>query len=132
MMSWLVLLNKGDKSASAVVKVPKFTGMTYAKAKKTATSNGLSLVRLGTGSKVLSQKAGAGETVSVGSTVFVLTSRKISLPDFTGWSESQIEAYASLAGIKLQLSGSGKVKSQSLAQGTVVKSGTKLKVELKE
>ena len=132
MMSRLVLLNKGDKSASAVVKVPKFTGMTYAKAKKTATSNGLSLVRLGTGSKVLSQKAGAGETVSVGSTVFVLTSRKISLPDLTGWSESQIEAYASLAGIKLQLSGSGKVKSQSLAQGTVVKSGTKLKVELKE
>lgn len=132
MMSRLVLLNKGDKSASAVVKVPKFTGMTYAKAKKTATSNGLSLVRLGTGSKVLSQKAGAGETVSVGSTVFVLTSGKISLPDLTGWSESQIEAYASLAGIKLQLSGSGKVKSQSLAQGTVVKSGTKLKVELKE
>ena len=61
-----------------------------------------------------------------------MTSRKISLPDLTGWSESQIEAYASLAGIKLQLSGSGKVKSQSLAQGTVVKSGTKLKVELKE
>lgn len=132
MMSRLVLLNKGDKSASAVVKVLKFTGMTYAKAKKTATSNGLSLVRLGTGSKVLSQKAGAGETVSVGSTVFALTSGKISLPDLTGWSESQIEAYASLAGIKLQLSGSGKVKSQSLAQGTVVKSGTKLKVELKE
>ncbi|MCD5552169.1 PASTA domain-containing protein, partial [Lactobacillus delbrueckii subsp. lactis] len=132
MMSRLVLLNKGDKSASAVVKVPKFTGMTYAKAKKAATSNGLSLVRLGTGSKVLSQKAGVGETVSVGSTVFVLTSGKISLPDLAGWSESQIEAYASLAGIKLQLSGSGKVKSQSLAQGTVVKSGTKLKVELKE
>ncbi len=132
MMSRLVLLNKGNKSASAVVKVPKFTSMTYAKAKKTATSNGLKLVRLGTGSKVLSQKAAAGETVSVGSTVFALTSGKISLPDLTGWTESQLEAYASLAGIKLQLSGGGKVKSQSLAQGTVVKSGTKLKVELKE
>ncbi len=132
MMRRLVLLSKGNKSATGAVTVPKLTGMTVAKAKSTASANGLTIVKLGTGSKVTSQNAKAGATVSAGSTVFVSTAGKLTMPDLTGYSQSQVEAFAELTGLKLTLSGSGKVKSQSLDAGTTIKSGTKLKVELKE
>jgi penicillin-binding protein 2B len=132
MMRRLVLLSKGNKSATGAVTVPKLTGMTVAKAKSTASANGLTIVKLGTGSKVTSQNAKAGATVSAGSTVFVSTGGKLTMPDLTGYSQSQVEAFAELTGLKLTLSGSGKVKLQSLDAGTTIKAGTKLKVELKE
>ena len=132
MMRRLVLLSKGNKSATGAVTVPKLTGMTVVKAKSTASANGLTIVKLGTGSKVTSQNAKAGATVSAGSTVFVSTGGKLTMPDLTGYSQSQVEAFAELTGLKLTLSGSGKVKSQSLDAGTTIKTGTKLKVELKE
>lgn len=132
MMNRIILMSQGSKSATAVVKTPSVTGKTVNQAKKLATGAGLTLVQLGTGKTVTSQKAAAGSSVAVGSKLFVLTGGKITMPDMSSWSSEQVENYASLAGLKLKLTGTGKVKSQSLSAGSQLKPGMKLKVVLKE
>lgn len=132
MMKRIILYERTSKAAEATVKVPKFVGRDYSSAKESANDSGLTLFKLGTGKKITDQNAKAGQKVAVGSKVFVRTSGEISMPDMTNWTSAQVESYAQLANLKLKLTGSGKVKTQSISTGTILVSGQKLKIELKE
>ena len=57
---------------------------------------------------------------------------KINCPDMKGWSFNDLHQFSNVSGIKLSIKGTGTVTSQSVAKGAELKSGEKIKVNLKE
>lgn len=49
-----------------------------------------------------------------------------------GWSFNDLHQFSNVSGIKLSIKGTGTVTSQSVAKGAELKSGEKIKVNLKE
>lgn len=131
-MKRVVIMSKSDENPSSTVKVPSFKGKTIAAAKKEAAQTGLDLVILGNGKTITKQGIQVGQKVISGNRIFVLTSDKIKCPRMTGWSSADLQQFANLTGIKLSMTGSGNVQSQSIKVGHKIKAGQKLRVNLKE
>ena len=131
-MSRVILMSKNAKSASTKVETPNLKGMTYEKAKQTAQSVGLNIVKIGNGKKVTNQIYSKGQKQESGSKIFVLTSGKITCPNMKGWSMEDVHQFVNLVGIKVSVEGSGSVTSQSIKAGSVLKAGNTIKISLKE
>jgi len=88
---------------------------------------------LGSGDVVTQQTPATGQKLTAGSKVFVLTSGKIAAANFTNWTVEEVKQYAALAGISVKVSGSedGKVKSQNIKVGTLLKSGQEIIIKTK-
>lgn len=99
----------------------------YAKQKLTAYS--ADVITLGNGSSVIDQYPNETGTVSTGQRVFLLTdTSSFTMPDLTGWTRKDVAALWSVSGFEFQLTGEGKVVSQSIPAGTTVAKGTKIEV----
>ena len=95
-------------------------------------SKSLHVYIIGNGNTVIEQYPSATSKVSKGDKVFIKTNgTEITLPDMNGWSKKEVQAYASLSGIKLVIEGtSGHVTSQSVASGSIVHSGDEVTITL--
>ncbi|WP_281196289.1 penicillin-binding protein [Lactobacillus acetotolerans] len=131
-MSRVILMSKSTENDSTTVTVPKLKGMSYSAAEKKAQSVGLSIVKIGSGKKVTNQLYKEGQKQESGGHIFVLTSGKITCPNMKGWSFDDLHQFASLADVKLSVKGNGNVQSQSIKPGAVLKSGARIKINLKE
>lgn len=86
---------------------------------------------IGDGDYISAQYPNAGDTVLSGSKVFLYTSgSSISMPNLSKWTKKELNVYANLTGVKIEMSGSGCVKSQNLAKGTKINKDTVIKVKL--
>ncbi len=95
---------------------------------KVAEMNGSAVV-LGDGSTVIRQFPEAGDIFTTGQHVFLLTDTQTFLmPDMTGWTRKDVAGLWSATGFGFQLSGTGKVVSQSIPPGTAVSKGTEITV----
>ncbi len=99
----------------------------YAKAKlEPAEAN---VMVLGEGGTVIRQYPEAGETVTTGQHVFLIAdTQTFTMPDMTGWTRKDVAGLWAASGFGFQLSGTGKVVSQSVPPGTAVTKGTEIKV----
>lgn len=94
-------------------------------------TKGLTPVILGSGTYVTNQYPDKNTKVVSGSKVFIVTNKSdYKLPDFKGWSLSEVKNYAKLSGIKIAHSGYGYVKSQSIAPGKEVKYNENINIVL--
>lgn len=132
LMNRIIVMSKHENQPADTIKVPKLTGLTVNEAQKILTAKGLNLIRVGKGTKISNQALKAGEQVLSGRDVLVLTSGKLSCPNMKGWSSDDLRQFSLLTGIKINTTGNGKVVSQSLPAGTIIKTGKKLEVSLKE
>lgn len=98
---------------------------------KLANSN-VEKVYLGNGNTIISQYPYENQTVFTGQKVLFLTDGKnISMPDLTGWTRKDVEAFAKMTGIQLMIRGNGVVTSQSIKKDTVITPNQSLVVELR-
>ena len=94
--------------------------------------NGLDITRytLGNGSSVIAQYPEAGETLSNGERVFLVTdTNSFTMPDLTGWTRKDVTALWQVTQFGFRLKGEGVVTSQNIAAGTSVTKGTEIEVE---
>lgn len=97
-----------------------YTGKSSAEVAAQLAKQGLAAVVTGEKGEVVGQYPAAEETLVEGSTVILKTKGKAVLPNFAGWSKSELLAYQALSGIKLELAGEGFAIGQSLTAGTAV------------
>ncbi|MDO4414846.1 MAG: penicillin-binding protein [Erysipelotrichaceae bacterium] len=99
----------------------------YAQRKLSAA--GASVYVLGEGQSVIRQYPQPLETLATGQRVFLLTdTQSFLMPDLTGWTRKDVAGLWDATGFGFQLSGTGKVVSQSIPPGTAVTKGTEIRV----
>lgn len=88
-------------------------------------AQGLDVVVIGDGSRVIDQYPFKGNTTIKGSKVFLLTnSDNIIMPSMIGWTSNEVGNYCNLTGIDYNISGYGSVTGQSIESGTRIERGT--------
>ena len=131
-MKRVILMSKNEVNDAVIIKTPDFNGMSYDQAKQKARRLGIKLTKVGSGVKITAQSVAKNQKQESGKRMFVKTSGKIKCPQMKGWTIDELHQFAELSGAKIDLHGTGVVKSQSLPPNSLVKSGTKIKVKLKE
>lgn len=81
---------------------------------------GLTPIIIGDGTQIFAQSPKAMSSVSVGSKVFIQTSKTYALPDFTGWTKDEVVQFATLTGLQVEYIGDGYVLEQSIQQGQLL------------
>lgn len=114
------------------VAMPQLVGMTTASGGIRAKQLGLEPKTLGTGTKIVRQIPVEQQKVLPGSEVYLVTDRltDVKLPDFTGKSLREVMEFTSLLKLTVNATGSGYVRTQSLAPGTTVTGKETLSVTL--
>ena len=81
----------------------------------------IDLVVIGDGKYIINQYPSKNNSLVVGNKLFLVTnSTNIIMPDVTSWSLNEIKTFCSLINLKLEYSGYGYVKSQSINKDTVI------------
>ena len=132
LMNRVIIMSQNNQAPELTATVPKLKDLTVTQAKTKLTNLGLNLYKLGSGNKVLAQGIKASQKAENGAKVFVLTSGSLKMPTMKGWSIEDVHQFSNLTGIKVTLKGSGKVYHQNISPGTILKSNSKLKINLKE
>ncbi|KRM12562.1 penicillin-binding transpeptidase domain-containing protein [Paucilactobacillus suebicus] len=124
---------KSAKQKNAgTVTVKNVVGQQTSTAQSTLSGQGMTVVVIGNGNKVMSQSIGKGTTVLANNKIFIVTSGKTSMPDVSGWSSADVNKFAKLTKLNLTISGSGYATSQSIKAGSQLQSGQQLQVKFKQ
>ena len=101
--------------------------VTYAKSQ--LSKAGLSPIVIGDGTSVIGQYPDAKTTITNSTRVmFATNGAKITMPSMVGWSRKEAEAFGSLAGVNITVSGAGTIYKQNVEKGTTLKSKQTIKV----
>ena len=131
-MNRTILMSKNGLSSSTMIKIPDLAGQNYKEAEAIAQQVGFRLVRIGSGDKITKQSYQVGQKKQSGKLMLVRTAGIIKCPNMKGWTNDELQQFADLTGAKLSIKGTGAVSKQSITVGETVKSGTKIKIQLKE
>lgn len=102
-------------------KVTDYTNQSVEKIKATLENNGLEVITVGNGDKVISQYPSKNITLAKGNKVFLVTNgTNYTTPNFTGWSKKEVSTYFKATGISYTTEGTGYVVSQSVPEGTLI------------
>lgn len=84
-------------------------------------NNGINVITIGGGNRIVDQYPNANITINSGSRVFLKTNgTSIKLSNMIGWSKKEVLTYLNLIGINYQVEGTGYLVSQSLEEGTEI------------
>ena len=124
--------------ASVSRTTPSLIGKSVSDAKIAAANEGLVTRVSGKGSKVVSQVPAAGESIPEGGVVVIYTDDKskteeVSVPDFSGYTASEVNRIAVNSGLNVVFSGpassaGARAYSQDIGKGTKVEAGSKVTV----
>lgn len=115
-------------SGTTSVRVPNVVGMSTTAAKAKLAKLGLNVGVVGAGSTI-SQQTSANAVVVVGTRVLLVTTGTKTMPDISGWSQTEVSRLANLLGLKLTTKGSGYAVSQSITAHAKLGTITKLTVK---
>ncbi len=91
----------------------------------------LEVIKIGSGSRIIDQFPQKGSNVIKGSKVFLLTnSLDIVMPNMIEWTTSEVGNFCNLTGITYNISGYGRVKSQSIEPDTPIDLNTIINLTL--
>lgn len=113
------------------VEVQDLTSFSVDEAKSLAMSDGLIPKILGNGTKIVGQTISPNTKVVRGSKIYLRTNEKNSMPSIIDWSRSDVIRLAKLFNLKVKITGSGYVTSQSIRAGSEMRDGDLLTIELK-
>ena len=129
-----------EDAAGKVVVLEDYSGMTAQEAQKALQKLGLTAVVRGEGQSVLGQLPAAGQSVPGDSQVILYLSQMtepetVAVPDFSGMNRQQAAVSAGKAGLYILVSGNTEISpqvtvvAQDIAPGTMVTSGTTIKLK---
>ena len=111
-----------------------YTGLSVSEATKLANADGFEVTVKGEGTTVVAQVPAAGSKIPTGGTIVIYTddasiSEKVTVPNFVGFSLSDVNYIASYYGVNVSIKGSVTASdtvsaSQDIAEGTQVNPGT--------
>lgn len=122
---------KASETKATTIKMKDLTSKTTSAAEKAAKKQGLDVVVVGKGSRVVKQSISSGTVVSSGQRVILVTNGQMYMPNLSGWSASEVADFATLTGVKLTTSGTGYVKTQSVTAGNPIEAKQAISVTLK-
>ena len=112
--------------------LPSFMSQKTSDVKKVLENNQIHVVLLGSGTTVIGQYPKSGSEVLSNDKVFLVTNQDdYTLPDFSGWSRSEVIAYLKLIDFQYEFNGYGYVVNQSIKAGTKIQKGGSIKFTLK-
>jgi penicillin-binding protein 2B len=121
-----------EKIESSQIKVTNYLNKNVSEVKKELESLGLKVVVLGNGKKVIKQYPGKDTNLIKDDRIFLLTNGdKLTMPDLTGYSVSDVKTVASLLGLKLKTKGNGYAVNQSIKKDEVLSEEKMIEVEFK-
>jgi len=131
----LQALNNSDsavKSKTTKQTVPDVTGQSVKDATDTLNKAGFRTALVGSSGKVTAQSLRPDQKSLTNQLVILNAKGNTHLPDMTGWSLSEAQAFAHQVGFQLTWSGSGFVTAQSIAKDQLVVKNSQVGITLKE
>lgn len=120
-----------DKYDQEIITLDNYLNTSVEETEEKLKALRLTPIIVGDGKYVINIYPKKGNKVLAGSKVFVQTSESnISVPDVTGWSENEVVSFCNFVGLRYNISGYGRVTSQSLETKTLIDSDSVLTVEL--
>lgn len=124
---------KGETIETKTIRVDNYMSREVPIILDTINLDKIDIKILGKGKYVINQYPKKNKTLLQGEKLFLLTnSSDIYMEDLTGWSLSEVKTYASLLGIKLNYTGYGYVKSQSIPAEVLIDKDVTLEIELEK
>ena len=88
-------------------------------------------VIIGNGDSIVKQYPEEQETIISNQNIFLLTDgTTLTMPDMSGWTKKDITAFWDMTQIEVQMSGTGKVKSQNIKKGKTIDKDSVIKVKM--
>lgn len=131
----LQALNSSDsavKSKTTKQTVPNVVGQSIQDATDTMTQAGFRTAVVGSTGNITAQSLLPEQKSLTNQLVILKAKGNTHLPDMTGWSLTDAQAFADAAGFKLSWTGSGYVTSQSIAKDQLVVNTSQVAITLKE
>ena len=120
-----------DKESWNTYTMPNVQNHSIAFAKEQLANKNIKIEWIGEGNTIVNQYPLPQSTVYSNDRVFLMTdSKKIVMPDMTGWTRKDIMAFWQMTGIEPKVSGSGKVKKQNIKAGEKISKNSDLKLTL--
>ncbi len=117
---------------SSQVKLDNYLNKDVSSVKKELNSKGLNVIVLGNGKKIIKQYPSKDTSLIKDDKVFLLTNGdKITMPDLTGYSKSEVKTLTSLIGLKLTIKGNGYAVNQSIKKDELLSEERIIEVEFK-
>jgi len=108
-------------------KVDQYTNQGVEKVKAALEVNGLDVVVVGDGDKIIAQSPNEKVTLSKGNKIFLVTNGiNYIMPNFTGWSKKDVKTYMDLVGAIYTTEGSGYLIGQSIPEATPITKETEV------
>ncbi len=108
-----------EQDESKIIKIENYINSYTDETLSKLENSGLEVVKIGIGSRIIDQFPQKGSTMIKGNKLFLLTnSTEIFMPSMENWTTSEVGNYCNLAGINYNISGYGRVRTQSIPAGT--------------
>lgn len=115
------------------IKVKSYTSKKIDKVKQELEANGINVLVLGNGEKVIAQSIKKGTNIIVGDRIVLLTNdEKYTMPDITGWSRTDAISLFNMLNIDYNIEGYGYVVSQSISAGSEITKDLNIDITLQE
>lgn len=133
--NYLKIYNESQKEEKKLneIIIDSYISKEVNKVKKDLENNKINVIVLGDGDKIIKQYPEKNTKIDELDKVILLTNSKdIKVPDFSNLSRSEAIIVANLLNMKLEFSGNGYVKDQSIKKDTIYKKEDIIKLKLKE
>lgn len=108
-----------EQDESKIIKIENYINSYTDETLSKLENSGLEVVKIGVGPRIIDQFPQKGSTMIKGNKLFLLTnSTEIFMPSMENWTTSEVGNYCNLAGINYNISGYGRVRTQSIPAGT--------------
>ncbi len=109
------------ENTQSVCNIGSYISKNTNEVKESLESQGVSVIVLGDGEKIISQYPSNGTILNAGNKVFLLTnSSEYKMPNIIGWSRGEVTALAKLLKVTTTFNGFGYVTATSIPEGTVI------------
>lgn len=123
--------SEDNKVNTKVITLSSYVNKSVEETKTSLESQGLKVVVIGSGDIVTKQNPIKKTKVIKGETVFLVTNKKpYKMPNVISWSSADIVSLCKLVGLDYEINGYGSVTSTSIAEGTEIKKGDKIVINL--
>lgn len=113
--------SENEKVITKIITLDSYINKNVEEVKQTLTSEGINVIVIGSGDKIINQTPLKNIKVIKGQKVYLLTNKgPYKMPNVTGWSSNDILTFCKMLGLKYELNGYGSVSTTSIPEGTEI------------
>lgn len=124
---------ENNKQESNEIIVENYLNKDVKEVKDKLEQNGIKVIILGNGNKIINQSLTMGSKVIKDDRIFLLTnSKEYMIPNMLGYSENEVNIISKLLNINVKIEGNGYVISQSIPENTLITPEMILEIKLEK